>query len=69
VHGAADGVAPPNGTKELVPRALKNGDTIKVSWYPNEDHRSVIAAARLEILAWFDDRLTGKPAPTDSLPK
>jgi dienelactone hydrolase len=69
VHGAADGVAPPNGTKELVPRALQNGDTIKVSWYPNEDHRSVIAAARLEILTWFDDRLTGKPAPTDSLPK
>ena len=66
VHGAADGVAPPNGTKELVPRALKNGDTIKVSWYPNEDHRSVIAAARLEILAWFDDRLQGKPAPSDS---
>jgi pimeloyl-ACP methyl ester carboxylesterase len=66
VHGEADGVAPPNGTKEMLPRALKNGDRIKVSWYPNEDHRSVIAAARLEILAWLDDRLKSKPAPSDS---
>jgi dienelactone hydrolase len=66
VHGTADGVAPPNGTREILPRALKVGDTIKVSWYPGEDHRSVIAAARPEILAWFADRLEGKPAPSDS---
>ena len=66
VHGTADDVAPPNGTREMLPRALKIGDTIKVSWYPNEGHRSVFAAARLEILAWLDDRLKGKPAPSDS---
>lgn len=65
VHGTADGVAPPNGTKEMLQRALNSGDRIKMSWYPNEDHRSVIAAARLQILAWFDDRLKGKPAPSD----
>jgi pimeloyl-ACP methyl ester carboxylesterase len=65
VHGTADEVVPPIATKEMLPRALKSGDTIKVSWYPNENHRSVIAAARSEILAWFDDRLHGKPAPSD----
>ena len=69
VHGLADEVAPVNGTKDVLSRALKSGDTIKVSWYPNENHRSVIAAARVEILAWFDDRLTGKPAPTETLPE
>jgi pimeloyl-ACP methyl ester carboxylesterase len=57
VHGEKDVIAPPAGTREMLPRALKIGDTIKVSWYPNDDHRSVIAAARPEILAWFDDRL------------
>jgi pimeloyl-ACP methyl ester carboxylesterase len=65
VHGTTDEVAPPAGTKEMLPRALKNGDTIKVSWYPNEGHRSVFAAARPEILAWFDDRLRGRPATSE----
>jgi pimeloyl-ACP methyl ester carboxylesterase len=65
VHGTSDEIAPPTGTKEMLPRALKNGDTIKVSWYPNEGHRSVIAAARLEILAWIDGRIQGKPAPSE----
>jgi hypothetical protein len=68
VHGMADEVAPPIGTKEILSRALKSGDTIKVSWYPNENHRSVIAAARLEILAWFADCVKGRPAPTDGNP-
>ena len=63
VHGEADGVASPAGTKELVPRARAKGDVLKVSWYPGEDHRSVIAAARQEILSWCDDRLQGNPAP------
>jgi pimeloyl-ACP methyl ester carboxylesterase len=66
VHGTADEVAPPAGTKEMLPRALKNGDAITVSWYPNEGHRSVLAAARSEILAWFDDRLQGRPATTNA---
>lgn len=66
VHGTSDEVAPPIGTKEMLPRALKNGNTIKVSWYQNEGHRSVIAAARPEILAWIADRLQGKPAPRES---
>ncbi len=63
VHGEADGMAPPAGTKEFVPRARQLGDVLKLSWYANEDHRSVIAAARQEILAWCDDRLQGNPAP------
>jgi pimeloyl-ACP methyl ester carboxylesterase len=62
VHGEADDVAPPVGTKDLLARAVKNGDAIEVRWYPNEGHRSVIAAARLEILGWFDDRLEGRPS-------
>jgi pimeloyl-ACP methyl ester carboxylesterase len=68
VHGTADDVQSPEGTKELLPRALNSGDTIKVSWYPDKTHRSVIPAARSEILDWFDDRLKGKPAPSDRSP-
>ena len=68
VHGNADDVVPPEATKELLPRALKIGDTIKVSWYPDKTHRTVIAAARSEILDWFDDRMKGNPAPSDRSP-
>lgn len=57
VHGTADNVAPPEGTKSLESLAKKSGTAIKVSWYEGKDHRSVSAEAQNEILAWFDERL------------
>lgn len=65
VHGTIDNVVDPEATKELLPRACKSGDTIKVSWYSDKDHRTVIAEAQPEIFTWFEDRLAGKAAPTD----
>ncbi|NJD31733.1 MAG: hypothetical protein FIB04_07595 [Gammaproteobacteria bacterium] len=63
VHGAADDVQPAASTREMLPRAERNGDTIDVSWYPGEGHRSVIAAARAEILRWCADRIEGRHRP------
>ncbi len=61
VHGADDDVQPPAATREMLPRAQRNGDTIDVSWYAGEGHRSVIAAARAEILRWCAEHLAGGP--------
>ena len=65
IHGTIDNVVDPEATRELLPRACKSGDTIKVSWYAEKDHRTVIAEAQPEIFNWFEDRLAGKAAPTD----
>lgn len=62
VHGTEDKVVDPELTKALLPLALNIGDTFKVSWYQDEDHRSVISAGQNEILEWFDNRLKGLPA-------
>ncbi len=66
VHGTSDNVVDPELTKTFLPIALEIGDTIKVSWYQDHDHRSTIAEGKSEVLKWFDDRLDGKPAPNDS---
>jgi pimeloyl-ACP methyl ester carboxylesterase len=68
-QGTKDDVVLPEWTVQLLSRALKAGDLIKVSWYEGATHRSVIEAAKPEILRWIDDRLAGKPAPTDTLPQ
>jgi dipeptidyl aminopeptidase/acylaminoacyl peptidase len=57
VHGTLDKVVSPEETKQLLPRSLRNGNSMKVSWYPDKDHRTVIAEAGKDILEWCDDRL------------
>jgi hypothetical protein len=40
VHGTIDNVVAPEDTKALLPRACNTGGAIKVSWFPDKDHRS-----------------------------
>ena len=65
--GTKDDVVLPEWTRQLVPRALAAGDSIKGSFYEGATHRSVLEAAKPEILHWIDDRLSGKPAQSDML--
>jgi len=56
VHGTVDNVVMPESTKELALRSEKNGNSIKVSWYPGQDHRTVVDQARKEILDWINEK-------------
>jgi alpha-beta hydrolase superfamily lysophospholipase len=56
LHGTLDNVVMPESTKELALRSAKNGNSIKVSWYPGQDHRTVVDQARKEILDWIDEK-------------
>ena len=67
IQGTKDDVVLPEWTRQLVPRALAAGDSIKGSFYEGATHRSVLEAAKPEILHWIDDRLSGKPAQSDML--
>jgi pimeloyl-ACP methyl ester carboxylesterase len=69
IQGTKDDVVLPEWTRQLLPRALKSGNQIKVSWYEGATHRSAVDKAKPDILRWIDDRLAGKPAPTDTLPQ
>ena len=69
IQGIKDDVVLPEWTRELQSRALKAGDLIKASWYEGATHRSVIDAAKADILVWIDDRIAGKPARGDSMPE
>ncbi len=69
IQGIKDDVVLPEWTRQLQSRALKTGDLIKVSWYEGATHRSVIDAAKADILGWIDDRIAGKPARGDSMPE
>jgi predicted esterase len=57
VHGTLDNVVMPESTKELAMRSAKNGNSIKVSWYPGPDHRTVVDQAGKEIIDWVGDGL------------
>jgi alpha-beta hydrolase superfamily lysophospholipase len=65
VQGTVDNLVNPEDTRALLPRALASGNIMKISWYEGKGHRDVIEPARKEILQWFNDRLQGKPAPSD----
>jgi predicted esterase len=56
MHGTLDNVVMPESTKELALRSANNGTSIKVSWYPGQDHRTVVEQARQEILAWIGEQ-------------
>ena len=57
VHGGDDNVVPPTASERTVARARAAGSTITLSRYEAHNHRSVIAAARGEILEWLGQRL------------
>jgi pimeloyl-ACP methyl ester carboxylesterase len=67
IQGTADNVVLPQWTEELLPRALKSGTAMKVSTYEGATHRTVIEAAKPEILKWIDTRLTSKIAEPAAL--
>jgi alpha-beta hydrolase superfamily lysophospholipase len=56
VHGTLDNVVMPETTKELTMRSAKFGNSIKVSWYAGQDHRTVVDQARKEILDWISEK-------------
>ena len=53
VHGGDDNVVPPAASERTVARARAAGSTVALSWHEGHNHRSVIAAARGEILEWL----------------
>ena len=57
VHGGDDNVVPPAASERTVARARAAGSTVALSWHEGHNHRSVIAAARGEILEWLGQRL------------
>jgi len=61
VQGSSDNVVTPEGSRKLIPRARAAGSTIDLAWYDGATHRSVLPAAKADILAWIDDRVAGKP--------
>lgn len=67
IQGTGDNLVLPEWTRTLLQRALATGDSIKGSFYEGATHRSVIEAARPEILRWIDDRLSGNAAQSETL--
>jgi pimeloyl-ACP methyl ester carboxylesterase len=57
VQGKKDNVVHPEETKKLEARARQSGNDFTISWFGDDDHRTVIAAARKEILEWLDSKL------------
>jgi predicted esterase len=53
VQGKKDNVVHPDGTKKLEAQVRQSGNDFTVSWFGDDNHRTVIAAARKEILEWL----------------
>ncbi len=61
IQGSGDNVVSPEGARTLIPRARQSGSTIDLTSYEGATHRTVLAAAKADILRWIDDRVAGKP--------
>lgn len=64
VQGSADTTIPKVLTDAFVVKACAAGDTVDERVYDGATHRTVIDAARDDVVAWLKDRVAGKPAPT-----
>jgi pimeloyl-ACP methyl ester carboxylesterase len=63
-QGDQDQIIPVAVTAQLLDKYCALGLTAERKTYPNTDHTSVIPAALGDILAFANDRLAGRPAPT-----
>ena len=65
LHGADDEQIPAISSRFLLGQLCvkpEQGPTIRIE-YPGEDHGSVIAVQRDDLLGWIADRFAGEPAP------
>ncbi len=63
-QGEADQIIPVSVSQTLLQDYCAIGVTVSRKTYPGADHTSVIPAAVADILAFANDRLAGKPAPS-----
>jgi dienelactone hydrolase len=64
VQGTADTTIPRALTDAFDTKACATGDTVDYLTYDGATHGSVITAAQDDVVAWLEDRVAGKPAPT-----
>ncbi len=64
-QGDADTIIPPDTTRAFVARLCAAGNAIQFNTYAGADHLSVAKASLPDVIAWFADRLAGKPAPSN----
>jgi predicted peptidase len=60
VHGAKDGIVPPDLSKQMVAAAQKAGVQVTYLEVPNADHLTVIGASFSAVLDFFDKHPKGK---------
>jgi pimeloyl-ACP methyl ester carboxylesterase len=60
VHGAKDGIVPPQGSREMFSSAQKAGLTVKYLEVPDADHILIVGATIAEVLNFFEKNV--KPA-------
>jgi pimeloyl-ACP methyl ester carboxylesterase len=65
VQGARDIVVPVQTTNALVARLCGLGDTVRTIRYASAGHADVVVSADADVRTWIDDRLAGRPAPSD----
>jgi alpha-beta hydrolase superfamily lysophospholipase len=64
VQGTADTTIPKVLTDAFDTKACAAGGTVDYRTYDGATHSTVIDAAADDVVAWFKDRLAGKPAMT-----
>jgi predicted esterase len=64
VHGAKDGIVPPQGSREMFAATQKAGLNVKYLENPEADHILIVGATFVEVLNFFEKNVknsTGKP--------
>ena len=57
VHGAKDGIVPPQGSRDLYAAAQKAGLNATYLEMPNDDHVTVVGASFIEVLNFFEKQV------------
>jgi predicted peptidase len=60
VHGAKDGIVPPQGSRDMYEAARKAGMKATYLELPNDDHVTIVGASFVEVLNFFEKH--GKPS-------
>jgi alpha-beta hydrolase superfamily lysophospholipase len=63
-QGAKDIVVAPSVTRAYVRRRCARGEAVEFREYPDSGHVNIIGAAGDAALAWTEERLAGRPAPS-----